>query len=903
MSLLDSLRYRWRVLTRPHEHETDLANEMEFFVSAETRQVEHAGQGTLSPAQAGSAARRRFGNRTYYLEETRRIAGLAALDVLAQDARFALRTFARTPGFTAIVVATLAIGIGANTALFSAAQTLLLAPLPFRAPDELMNLTLTVPVTRNSPAANDVVWSYPKAEAFRESQHVFSDLTAWFGVQSTLRIDDDAERVSGEFVDQHYFATLGISPALGRAMLPTENRVDGPAVVVISDELWRSRFNADPGVLGKPMGVDLSTFTIVGVAPPRFAGVSGQARFWIPFLSASPAWDANYFTDPYQHSFHLIGRLAPGVTPERAAAISRDLGARIDARYPDPRGGATPLHWGVAARTLDATRIDDGDRRMLFLLFGAVGMVLLVACANVANLFLVRAAGRRREIAVRLAIGASRTRIVRQLLVESVLLALAGGVASIAVAAVGVRVISAVRPALWNSESSSGIGTVVADPIHLNLTTFAFACALAIATGLVFGLVPALQSTRPELTSSLKTDSATIRSAVHGRVSLRDALTAFEIALAFVLLVGSGVLVRSLVNLVAVKPGFEPRGVLTMRVNRATAWSRDSITRFYDVALDRLRSMPGVSHAAMADCSPQSGGCTGQEIVVFDRHAGPRSARAGVHWVTTGWNEVLRVPLLRGRSIAETDRKGRPAVAIVSNTAALEIWPNEDAIGQQLVVLGHDTVTVVGIAGDVRYFGLRDEPRPDVYISYHQHPMSFRMMLLLRARGDPAVLAEPVRRAVREVAPGFPVYDVATLETRIGGALAQSRFLAQLLSVFAVFALVLASIGTYGVISHTVARRTREMGIRIALGATRRDLMRLVVGQGVALATVGGAAGLAGAFAAVRVIRAQVYGVDPADPVTIGVVVLVLLLVVVTASWVPARRAAAVPAVEALRAG
>jgi len=352
-----------------------------------------------------------------------------------------------------------------------------------------------------------------------------------------------------------------------------------------------------------------------------------------------------------------------------------------------------------------------------------------------------------------------------------------------------------------------------------------------------------------------------------------------------------------------VQPGFDPHGVLTMRVNRAAAWSRDSITRFYDVALDRLRSMPGVSHAAMADCSPQSGGCAGQEIAVLDRQAGPRSARAGVHWVTAGWSDVLRVPLLRGRAITETDRKGAPGAAVVSNTAAREIWPDDDAIGQRLVVLGHDTVTVVGVVGDVRYFGIQSAPGPDVYISYYQSPMSFRMMLLLRATGDATALTEPVRRAMREVAPGFPVYDVATLETRIGGALAQSRFLAQLLSVFAVFALVLASIGTYGVISHTVARRTREMGIRIALGATRRDLMGLVVGQGIALATVGGALGLAGAFGAVRVIRTQLYGVEPSDPVTFGSVVLLLLCVVVAASWAPARRAAAVPPAEALRAG
>ena len=900
MSFLDALRYRWRVLTRPNHHDAELAQDMEFFVSTDARHREHAGHGTLTADNARALAARRFGNRTYYREESRRAAGLALFDVLTQDARFALRTFARTPGFTTVVIATLAIGIGANTALFSAVNTMLLAPLPFRAPDQLMNVTLTVPPTSNSPGQPDMVWSYQKVEAFRESQNVFSDLTAWFSTQSTLRVDDDALRVAGEFIDQHYFTTLGVKPALGRGLLPTENRVDGSAVVVISDDLWRSTFNADPSVIGKRIGVDLSMFTIIGVAPPGFAGVSGRAEFWVPFLSSPSAWDVGYFTEPYQHTFHVIARLASGVTPERAAAISHELGPRVDTRFPEP--GPRPRHWGVAARSLDATRIDEADRRTLYLLFGAVSIVLLVACANVANLFLVRAAGRRREIGVRLAIGASRARIVRQLLVESVLLAFAGGIASVAVAAVGVRVISAVRPALWASQSASGIGTVLAGPIHLDAVTFAFAGAVVIATGLLFGLVPAVQATRPDLVESLKTDTAAGgRSAFARSISVRDALTMLQIALAVVLLAGSGVLVRSLVNLVAVSPGFDPRGVLTMRVNRAAAWSRDSITRFYDVATVRLRSVPGVTQAAMIDCTPQSGGCVSQEVRVLDRAAGTYVARAAMHWVTAQWDDVLRVPLLRGRSIAETDRKGSPVVAVVSQSAAREIWPNADALGKRVIVQGHDTATVVGIVGDVRFGSMEEEVHPDIYISYYQFPMSFRMMLMMRTTGDPAAAAEAARRAIRDVAPGFPMYDIATLETRMGLSLGQARFLAQLLSVFAVLALGLATIGTYGVIAHTVAKRTREMGIRLALGATTRDVARLVVGQGLVLAAAGGAVGFVGAFAAVRTLRAQLYGVGPNDAVTMIGIVALLLVVVLVASWMPARRAAAVPAVDALR--
>ncbi len=900
MSLLDSIRYRLRVLTRSRQHEQDLADEVEFFVSTEARQREHLARGSLTATGARDEARRRFGNSTYYREEVRRVSGLDVFDVLAQDARFAFRTFRRTPVFTGVAIATLAIGIGANTAIFSAVDTLLLTPLPFRSPERLMSVALTLPATAGSSAHTDLVWSYPKLEAFRQSQTVFSDLTAWFGVQSTLRVGDDALRTSGEFIDAHYFTTLGIVPALGRAMLPTENTVGGPPVVVISDDLWRSAFNADPSVIGKPLPIDVAVFTIIGVAPPRFAGVSGQARFWIPFLSAPAAWDAVDFLDPYNHTFFLIARLAPGMAPERAAAISREIGPRIDARFPEH--GPKTRHPGIAARTLDATRFDDGDRRTLFLLFSAVGMVLLVACANVANLFLVRAASRRREIAVRLAIGASRGRVVRQLLVESVLLALAGGAASLAVAAVGVRIISAARPALWSGQSASGIGTVFVDPIHLNAAAFAFTGAIAVVTGILFGLAPAMQSTRPDLTVPLET-GAGARSAMSRRLSMRDALTAFEIALAVVLLAGSGVLVRSLVHLTAVRPGFEPRGVLTMRVNRAAAWSRDSIARFYDVAVDRLRSLPGVTQAAVADCAPQSGGCAGGEIMVLDRQAGAQGLFAGLHWITPDWTSVLRVPLVRGRSIEPTDRTGTPVVAVVSQSAARAFWPNDDALGKRLIVHGHDTARVVGIVGDVRYFGIQQPPGPDVYISYYQFPMSFRMMLLVRTNGDPAGLAEASRRALREVAPGFPVSDVATLETRIGGALGQSRFLAQLLSVFAVLALVLATIGTYAVISYSVTQRTSEMGIRIALGAERADVIRLVVGQGLALAAVGAAIGLVGALAETRLMQSKLYGVAPTDPVTLAGIAVVLTAAVVLACWVPARRAASIPAVQALRAG
>jgi predicted permease len=873
---------------------------MEFFVSSAARARAHESHGALGDADARSAARRRFGNSTYYREEARRVSGLTMLDTLAQDVRFALRTFARTPMFTAIAVSTLAIGIGANTAIFSAVDTLLLRPLPFKEPDRLMNVALSVPPSPRGPGREDLVWSYPKIETFRAAQNVFSDLTAWFSMQFTVRVDDEAERISGEFIDSRYFSTLGITPVLGRAMLRAEDRVGGPRVVVISDALWRGMFNADASVLGQSLDVDGTIFTIIGVAPPEFNGVSGIARFWIPFFNPPAAWGiANLLTD--NSSFYLIGRLAPGITPERAALISRELGPRIDAQFPEH--GANALHRGIIAHTLNDTRVDTYVRRTLAMLFAAVGMVLLVACANVASLFLVRAASRRREIAVRLAIGASRSRLVRQLMVESVLLALFGGIASLVVAWVGVHVISAAQPVLWGGQSQSGIGTVTVDPMQLNFTALAFTGTIAIATGLLFGVIPAIQSTRATLTDSLKVESgSSTRSRITRRASMRDVLTVLEIALAVVLLATSGVLVRTLANLIAVRPGFEPSGVLTMRVNRAPAWSRDSISRFYDVAVDRLRSLPGVTDVAIADCAPQSGGCSGTGVQLPDR---PERAPvpAGIHWITPDWNAVMRVPLVRGRLIEPSDRKGTPFVVLVSETAAQTLWPGEDPLGKPVMWETGDTARVIGVVGDVRFRGIQSRPMAEIYMSYYQQPLSYRMMLHLRTTQDPAFVAEAARRALREVARGFPVYDVATLEERIGGSLGQARFMAQLLSLFAILALVLATIGTYGVISYGVAQRTREMGVRIALGATARDVIRLVVGQGVRLAVVGGIIGMAGAIVATRSIQARLYDVPPADPWTLGSIVVLLALAVLAASWIPARRAASIPAVHALRGG
>jgi len=578
------------------------------------------------------------------------------------------------------------------------------------------------------------------------------------------------------------------------------------------------------------------------------------------------------------------------------------IGQRINATYPDKRGYVT---MGATTRPLDAARVDGRVRRTLFILFGAVGLVLLIACANVANLFLVRASGRRREIAVRLAIGAGRWRLVRQLLVESVMLSLTGGVLSVAVAWIGTKALSTLQPAnALRSQNVSGLGVVNFAAIQLNTTAFVFTAAVAIATGILFGLLPALQATRPTLSDALKDDGAA-PGWVRGRGLIsRNLLTVLEIALCVVLLAGSGLMMRSLDHLLNVRTGYDGDHVLMMQVNRAPSWSRDSISKFYDVALERLAHVPGVSDVAMADCPPLVG-CAGSGVVLHDRRApqaGP-GLGAGLHWITPGWLSLVRIPVIRGRPFTRNDVVGRRRVVLVSETAARTFWPDQEPIGRALSIGGADTAYVVGVVGDVLY-GSMDRPHgEEVYVSYYQVPFSYRMVFFLKTRVDPVSVSMAARRALREVAPGFPVSDVRPLDDQVQIATAYARVSTVLLGIFAALALALATMGTYGVISFGVAQRTREIGVRIALGATAGDVIRLVVGQGIALAAVGGAFGLAAAVGLTRLLRSLLYGVGPTDALTLIGIVVVLVASVVAASWLPARRAAGIPVVRALRGG
>jgi predicted permease len=902
MSFLDALRHRVHVLIHPGVYDRELDEEFRFHLSLEAMHQEHAAEGAALPNMARGRIRRRFGNPTYHKEETRRMSALAFFDTARQDARFALRTLRRTPGFTAVAILTIALGIGANTAIFSAVDAMLLRPLPYRQPDRLMLVTITVPPRHGEPTRDDAPWSFLKARLFRQWQHVFSDVALSSGETVTLRLGEPT-REAAEVVDERYLPTLGVEPLIGRNFLPDENSPHGSRVVLVSERFWSGRLNADPHVLGRTLDIEHAPYTIIGILPESFTGLSGHADLWMTIGARRPYYfDAN---EAWDHEFTMVGRLAPGITPSRARADVALLGPRVNSAFPALGDGTG---WSATARPLDRARVAPIVRQSLLVLLGAVGFVLLIACANLANLFLVRASARQREIAVRLAIGASRRRLARQLLTESMVIAALGGIASLALGWWGARVLSRISPerALGPGQLS-GLGVVNFGTIHLDWRALSFAAAAAVATGLLFGLVPALQATRPSLTAALK-DGATefrARGGTLRRLTTRDLLVMVELAVAIVLLAGAGVMVRSLGKLLGVDPGFSSEHVLTLRLNASASGSGvDSLPSFFHELLDRLRSLPGVQSASVADCPPLAGHCSGTVVWVGGRAATitGKEPAIGLHFVSPDWFKTLRVPLLAGRALTEADRQGTAKVLVINQTAARRLWPNESAIGKRVGIGmgGFDTVEVVGVVGDVRFGAIDSIPGLDAYVSFYQSPRR-GAMVFLRTVGDPASVAASARRAIREIAADVPVYDARTLTSRVADATAQARFSATLLALFAIVALALAAIGIYGVISYGVARRTREIGIRIALGANGRDVLRLVVGRGAALVALALFVGLVGAAVTTRVLRTLLFDVTPTDPATYLVVAGLMTACALVASWIPARRAASVHPADALR--
>ncbi len=796
------------------------------------------------------------------------------MDTLLQDLRYALRTLRRHPGFATVVVLTLAIGIGANTAIFSVINGVLLRPLPYREPDQLVMLWTMLPNFGREAS------SLPDFRDWRDQNTSFGDVAA--SVTSDLAVtgEGEPERVPTASVTANFFRTLGVAPGHGRAFSP-EEEVPDSRVVIVSHGFWRERLGGRASVLGESIRLSGIPYTIVGIAPEGFR-FGEDVRLWVPLNTANP--NAGRRSD----FLTVIARLKPGISIERAQA---DLGAimvRLGEQYANS-------NLGVKAQVISLQEQFVGDIRLALLVFmAAVGLVLLIACANVANLMLARAAVREREMAVRAALGAGRGRLIRQTLTESVVLSLAGAVVGILLA---IWAVAALRHA-----PAGNLPRVEA--IAVDGRALAFTLTVSLAIGVLFGLAPALRLAATALGGTLAGGARAVTGGT-GLRELRGILVLAEVALAVLLLVGAGLLIRSFDHLQRVDVGVQPEGVLTaFLVAPAVKYPEMShVTAFYDRLTEELRRAPGVRDVALINNPPVSGGAGYSTFAVDGRPnpaPGEPSPDAQPYRATPEFFRALSIPVIRGRAFTAEDREGAVRVAAINQTMARKHFLGEDPLGRRLSTNGQDWYTIVGIVGDTRQEGVSREPYAQMYFPYAQGPRR-GMYVIVRTAGDPLAAIGTLRQTVKSLDPEIPLADIASARQLIDRSIAQPRVNAALLAVFAAVALALAAVGIYGVLSYAVAQRTREIGVRMALGARPADVLRLVVQQGMLPVVMGLGLGLVGALGATRVMRRLLFGVEPVDPVTFVAIAVVLTGVALLATVIPARRAARVDPMVALR--
>lgn len=811
-----------------------------------------------------------------------------------QDLRAAVRALARRPGFFLIAVATLALGIGGNAAIFSIIDTVLLRPLPYPRADRLVMPWEFSAEVQQRIGFDKLPSSPADVTDFRARNRTFEGL-AWIRAERyNLTGTGDPERISGVRVSPDFFDVLGVAPALGRAFIPED--AAGTRGVVIGDGLWRRRFGADPAVLGRTIALNGRPAIIVGVLPRwfHFPG-AGDLPSGLGFSGNVEIWAADSLTPTQQRSrggksFALIGRLRDGVDLPAAAA---DLGAIADdiaRESPESNAG-----WTVHVFSL-REQLVGSVRSALVVLLVAVGFVLLIACANVANLMLVRAAGRQREMCVRLALGAARRRLVRQLLVESLVLAIVAGMAGLGLAWIGLEVLRALSPATLTAVEGAS----------LDMRVVGFTIAVSGVTGLLFGIVPALQASRADLNTGLR-DGTRGTSGSRRAHRTRNALVVIEVALAMVLLVGAVLLLQTFVRLLSVDPGFHPAGVLTMEVALPrSAYQPERAAAFFDRVTSRLAAVPGVQAVAVTSSLPLSGTENLRQITVADRPR-PRPGQeiiADYRVVTAPYFAVMGVPQLAGQLFPETASGPAPLMVLVNATMAAAVWPGEDPIGRRIKLTNFDQpglwFTVAGVVGDTRHTGLDSSLRPQVYVEQRVDPAQ-QMVVVLRASGDPLGYAAVARAAVFEADHDQPVGRIRPMKDVVAESVSNRRFMMALVGVFAVLALVLSLVGLYAVVSHSVAERTREMGVRLALGASPLALLRLVLSEGLSLAAVGVAFGLVVAFVMTRFMSALLFGIEAHDLRTFVAVPLILFAAATAGCLVPARRAMRVDPNTALR--
>ena len=833
------------------------------------------------------------------------------MDALLQDLRYAFRLMLRSPGFTAVAVLSLALGIGANAAMFSVVDATLLRPLPFRDPDRLV-LPVGVVSGRGDDAArvDTIPWSHPKFVAMREgTRHVFQDVAAFGDASAALTGTGTPERLQVEIVSESYFRVLGVDAAHGRTFAAGEDSAANASVALISHELWMRRFGGDRGVLGRTIALNKQPVTVVGILPPGFRGLTGRGEAWVTMGMVPRLMWEGMLNEPFAHWHEAIARLRPGVTPAQADGAMEAVALRLAELFPRPAGLAAPGEtWGAGAVGLREARSDPLLRRAVVVLLCAVGFVLLIACANVANLLLARGAARRREMTVRLAVGAGRGRVFRQLLTESVLLALMGGVLGVLVALWATDLLSGLGPERLGAFGIRAAEMADLRDLRVDARVLAFTLAVSLAAGILFGVAPALAVTGPQVAAALKEGGAG-QSGVDAprRLGGRGALVAAEVALALVLLAGAGLMLRSFQRVASVDAGVRTDGVLT-----ASIWPLDAdypetadAIALHQGLMERFAALPGVTAVTVSQCAPLSNACNGTVITaVDDRQMNPgEGEEVSVHMVGADHFRALGIRLLAGRAFGSAERPETPRVVVVSRSLARALWPGQDPVGRRLNAgmgnLPEDGARVVGVVDDVRYQGLHEPPRPALYLADQQYTWP-RAVFLIRAAGDPRALAPAVRREIRAVDADLPV-QINTLSSLAADAASRDRYGATLLSVFAALALVLAAMGIHAVIAFSVARRTRELGVRQALGASPGELVRMVVRQGAAVTGVGILVGLAAALALTRVLRGLLFEVEPTDPLTLVTITVFLAAVALLAAYLPARRAARVDPMVALR--
>ncbi len=803
---------------------------------------------------------------------------------LWQDLRYGARMLTKNPGFTLIAVITLALGIGANAAIFSVVNAVLLRPLPFKDPGRLVWVWGTVPKfgqANHSPV---------EFLAYQAQQTSFTEMAAYRNMPFTVTGGAGPEYVQGMIVSPNYFSLLGVPAARGRVFQPEDVRQGAPRLAVVSYGLWQKRYGGDPSLIGRSLTINGESATVIGVMPPNFQ-LNLSMDLWLSPSQMAPDYQMNYRGDTLamreNHYLRVMGRLKPGATVQQAQADLNAVAARLEQQYPDQAGHG--------ARVVSLQELAVSDVRLTLLtLFGAVGLVLLIACANVTNLSLARATARYREIAIRAAVGARRFSLIRQLLTESVLLSLAGGLAGWLLASWGVELLLSLSPE----------GALRLQEARLDTTVFLFTLSVSMAAGVVSGLAPALAASKTDLVSTIKDGARGARTGV-GRNRLRQGLVVAEVALALVVLIGAGLLVGSFARLTAVKPGFDPNNLMTMwialtgeRYGTVTA-----NTRFIKELTASLEALPGARGVAISDDFPIQGTDTRDYPEIEGRGAAPEDRTlVGHHAINPRYFEAMRVPLVKGRAFTERDDASAPPVVIINEAMANRVWPNEEALGKRIRFggPGEPWIEVVGVVANVKHDGLHLADSPHCYSPHLQQPWPF-LAIAVRSQTDQAALLASVRQAVRKIDPNLPLVQPLTMEDRMERVLATRRLTLALFSLFAVVALSLAAIGLYGVMSYGVAQRTHELGIRIALGATSRDALKSVIGQGMKLVALGLALGLGVALIGSRLMSHLLFGVSARDPLTFVVIAFLLTLVALLACWIPARRATKVDPMVALR--